>query len=147
MILVDRCYYRGDPDHVSVGWMNARGGRDFFAGEGRPRPVPEPTRAGNRSIFLADFHGPVEPADTVRRHPADELPAESLEMALQRHDVAIGYRTTALVAAALKGLRIDCRSDEHIVAQPDWLDLLPYADWHGREIETGACWEHLRQKI
>lgn len=147
VVLIDRCYYRGDPQHVSVGWMNAAGGRDFTAGEGRPGPVPAPAKVGTRSIFLADYEGPVEPADTVRLHPARERPGEPLEAALSRHDVAIGYDTTALVTAALMGLRTVCRSETNIMARPDWLELLPWADWHGSEIASGACWDHLRQAI
>lgn len=127
--------------------MNAAGGRDFTAGEGRPGPVPAPAKLGTRSIFLADYEGPVEPADTVRPHPARERPGEPLEAALARHDVAIGYDTTALVTAALMGLRTVCRSETNIMARPDWLELLPWADWHGSEIASGACWDHLRQAI
>lgn len=80
-------------------------------------------------------------------HPAEVRPAESLGEALARHDVAIGYRTTALVTAALMGLRIDCRDPENIMARPDWLELLPWADWHYTEIESGEAWEHLLSSL
>lgn len=127
--------------------MNAQGGRHFVAGEGRQPPVPATARVGDRSIFLADFDGPVEKADTVRLHPNRMAPREPLEAALDRHDVAIGYRTTALVTAALMGLRVVCRDPEHILADPHWLDLLPWADWHHSEIASGECWEHLKASI
>jgi hypothetical protein len=33
------------------------------------------------------------------------------------------------VEAALEGLQIVCKDPRHILNQPDWLELLPYADW------------------
>lgn len=128
-ILLDRCYYRGDPEHISLGWMNPDGSRTFHKGAGRNPPVPKPQKTGNRIIFLADWRGPIEEADTVRYHPAEHNATETLQEALSRHDVAVGYGTTALVEAALEGLRIVCRDDKHILQRPDWLELLPYADW------------------
>lgn len=128
--------------------MNADGGRDFVAGEGRAGPIPESAREGNRSIFLADYDGPLDDeADTVRHHPSREKPSEPLQAALYRHDVAIGYRTTALVTAALMGLRVVCRDEQNIMARPDWLHLLPWADWHGTEISSGLSWEHLASSL
>lgn len=92
--------------------------------------------------------GPVdEDANTIRRHPREVVPGETLEQALNRHDIAIGYRTTALVTAALMGLRIECRDDRSILARPDWVNLLPWADWHHSEIASGECWAHLAQQI
>lgn len=130
-------------DWVSLGWMRPDGGRRFAAGLGRPAPVIEDRPLQGGSLFLADYGGPIEPADTVRRHPADEPPVEDLRTALRRHRTAIGYQTTALVAAALAGLEIICKDARNIVSQPDWLDLLPYADWHWSEIESGFAWDHL----
>lgn len=134
-------------DWVSLGWMRADGGRLFTAGAGRASPAIEdrPTQGG--TIFLADYGGPIEPADTVRRHPADEQPRESLRDALRRHRTAIGYQTTALVMAALAGLEIICKDRRNILWESNWLALLPYADWHWSEIESGAAWEHLMQHV
>lgn len=145
-ILVDRCYYRGDPDHVSVGWMRPDGGRDFVIGEGRTQPLIK-TRPSGGSIFLADYDGPVEAADTVRLHPARDEPRESLTAALRRHRVAVGYQTTALVTAALEGLHTVCKDSRSIMADPYWLQKLPYADWHYDEISDGDLWEHLRLSL
>jgi len=153
-ILLDRAYYHEEKtgrwasmDWVSLGWMRADGGRRFHAGSGRPPPAIEDRPLQGGTIFLADYGGPVEPADTVRRHPADQRPTEDLHTALRRHRTAIGYRTTALVAAALAGLEIICKDPRNIVAEPNWLDLLPYADWHWTEIESGSAWEHLMQRF
>ena len=146
-ILLDRCYYRGDPEHVSIGWMTETGGRVFEVGEGREPPTPKPLKTGSRSIFLADYQGEIEPADTIRKHPADQEPTCSLVEALQAHDIAIGYKTTALVTAALEGLQVVCRSPDNIMSEPNWLDLLPYADWSYDEIYSGEAWQHLKRSL
>lgn len=127
--------------------MTPDGGRDFTAGAGRtPPPVKDPKGPGP-SIFLADYNGPIEPADTVRLHPAAQKYDESLSDALSRHNVAIGYTTTALVDAALEGLRIVCKDHRHILARPDWLDVLPWADWSENEISSGELWAHLQPSL
>lgn len=146
VILIDRCFYRGNPDHVSAGWWNPGiQARTFSAGEGRTPPEIRPKDFhGNKTIFLADYNGPVETADTVRLHPGNKHYEETLEAALSRHDVAIGHSTTALVTAALMDLEIICRDPAHILNQPNWLELLPYADWSIKEISEGLMWQHLR---
>jgi hypothetical protein len=149
-VLLDCAYYHDgktcwhSTDWVSLGWMREDGGRRFRAGTGRTPPEIEarPTEGG--TIFLADFGGVIEPADTVRRHPDEEKPREPLRAALRRHRKAIGYRTTALVAAALAGLEIVCKDARNILWEREWLELLPYADWHWSEIESGEAWEHLK---
>jgi len=151
-ILLDRAYYHEDKtgrwhsmDWVSLGWMRADGGRRFNAGAGRESPEREDRPSIGGTIFLADYGGPVERADTVRRHPADEQPGEGLRDVLRRHRTAIGYQTTALVTAALAGLEIVCKDKRNILCEPNWLELLPYADWHWSEIESGEAWEHLNK--
>jgi len=145
VIWLDRCYYRGNPEHVSVGWLNKNGGRDFKIGTGRLPPTPKDKRNSGGSIFLADYEGPIEAANTIRLHPNRERHKDGLIEALHRHSVAIGYRTTALCTAALEGLEIVCKDERNIMSRPDWLELLPYADWSHEEIENGDLWEHLRQ--
>ena len=150
--MLDCAYFHDDKtgrwrstDWVSLGWLREDGGRRFRAGAGRTPPLIEECRAQRGSIFLADYAGPIERADTVRRHPADQSPRESLRDALKRHRVAIGYQTTALVRAALAGLDIVCKDARNILWESDWLELLPYADWHWSEIESGEAWEHLKE--
>jgi len=130
-------------DWVSLGWLRADGGRDFRTGAGRSAPQIEDKPETGGSIFLADYGGPIEPADTVRRHPAEEAPQETLREALRRHRLAIGYQTTALVTAALAGLDFICKDPRNILWEENWIELLPYADWHWSEIESGEAWEHL----
>jgi hypothetical protein len=152
-VLLDCAYYHEGRSHwhstdwVSLGWMRSDGGRRFRVGEGRPVPVIEDRPIEGGTIFLADYGGPIEPADTVRRHPADEAPREPLRTALRKHRRAVGYQTSALVAAALAGLEIVCKDARNIMFARNWLELLPYADWHWTEIESGDAWEHLRREI
>ncbi|TNE75547.1 MAG: hypothetical protein EP334_10035 [Gammaproteobacteria bacterium] len=146
-ILLDRCYYRGDPDHVSLGWLRCDGGRHFAVGEGRAAPVQQPLKTGKRTLFLADWGGPVEDADTIRYHPATGANKNTLEQDLAAHDIAIGYGTTALVAAALAGLRVVCKDARNIMSNPDWLALLPYADWGIEEIASGEAVAHLMESL
>ena len=47
------------------------------------------------------------------------------------------------MTAALEGLEVVCKDDRNIMAEPNWLELLPYADWSHHEIENGDVWEHL----
>jgi len=147
VIALDRDYYRGNPDNVSLGWLRADGGRDFRMGRYRTPPVPLPHKCSKASIFLADYNGRIDyDADEIRLHPSTSGPPRlTLDEALQPYGVAIGYRTSALVTAALAGLRVVCRDKRNIMARPDWLDILPYADWHKSDIESGDAWEHLRQ--
>jgi hypothetical protein len=152
VLWLDRSYYHEEKsgrwksmDWVSLGWLRADGARVFESGAGRAPPSVEDRPENGGTIFLADYGGPVETADTVRRHPADEPPREGLREALRRHRIAIGYQTTALVAAALAGLEIICKDPRNILWQPNWLELLPYADWHWTEIESGSAWGHLMQ--
>lgn len=152
VILIDRAYI---PEHqvksgewvsedwISVGWMNPLGGRNFIEGKGRDVPeVGTPT--GDKTIFLADYNGPIEGADTVRLHPQNRKYESSLAEALHGHHYAIGYETTALVTAGLAGLEVICKGKSSIMLEPNWLQLLPYADWHYSEINSGELWDHLR---
>ena len=142
-ILLDRCFYRGDPDHISLGWLLPCGGRRFTKGEGREPPEVQPLKTGNKQIFLADYQGKICQAHTIRLHPAESKPIESLYSALNRHDIATGHKTTALVDAALLGLSVTSFDPQHILNQPAWLGLLPYADWAYNELNEAV--DHLCQ--
>lgn len=150
-ILLDRCYYRGDPEHGSLGWMRADGGRDWLEGDGS-RQAPEiGWTNGVGTIYLKDHQPPptdapiIARAATVRVHPTRARePQTPLLADLARHSHAVGYRTSALVTAALAGLSVEALWPPHILHWPNWLELLPYADWSHEEIAAGAAWEHLR---
>lgn len=154
-ILLDRAYWHElksgkwvSMDYVSLGWMRRDGGRRFRTnGTNRVRPVITNQAAQSGTIFLADYGGTIEEADTVRRHPGDGNETESLDAALKRHKTAIGYTTTALIRAGLYGLDVICRDRRSIMYEPNWLDLLAYTDWKYSEIESGDAWEHLKNDI
>lgn len=151
VISIDRCYYHPGKsiwksmDWISLGWLRPDGGRKFIMGSGRQKPIIKPRPKTGGTIFLADYDGPVEKADTVRLHPAKQSHTDTLEEALSRHRKAVGYQTTSLVTAALEGLEIVCKDERSILTEPDWLELLPYADWRYDEIQSGEAWEHLCQ--
>lgn len=133
-----------DP-YVSLGWLNDKGSRNFVLGENKESVKTKELKTGDRTIFLVDYMGVVGEADTIRYHPAQKTERESLIDALARHDIAIGYTSTALITAAIEGLQIDCRDPDYILNNPNWREILPYADWHYSEIESGEAWEHLCQ--
>ena len=147
-ILLDRAYWHEEKtglwksmDWVSLGWLRKDGGRRFTSGNGRRPPrINLPPDTGG-TIFLADFNGPLERADTIRLHPANEKPNEGLAEVLRKHRIAIGYTTSALVAAGLEGLEVVCKDKRNIMSEPNWLELLPYADWHYSEIQSGEAWD------
>lgn len=151
VILLDRAlWHQGKPekwhsmDWLSAGWIE-NGRKSFKTGDGRKAPEPKAGNNGAGSVFLADYYGPIEQADTIRLHPERETNPEPLLNCLHRHARAIGYNTTALITAGLEGLEVICKSKESIMYQPNWLELLPYADWRYNEIESGELWDHLRQ--
>lgn len=143
VVLLDRCYYNDDGEHLSVGWMNSKGGRDFVIGEGRPSLTIRESH-GNKSIFLADYNGVTEPADIIRLHPCNEKHERPLIEDLKQCNEATGYNTSALVTAALEGLKINCKGEQNILTNPDWLELLPYTNWTYNEIKAGIVWAHLQ---
>lgn len=132
-------------DWVSLGFV--RGGvRAFREGVGRSSPTLKSPPESSLTIFLRDFNGkgPHFPVDTVRSHPAEGENKLSLIDDLRRHGKAIGYSTTALITAALEGLEVHSLDPNHILNNPNWLRVLPYADWHYSEIQSGDAWEHLK---
>ena len=150
-ILLDRAYYKTGPKPVgmfsmpcvSLGWLRPDGGRYFIEGFGREPPVIKEPKTTGGTIFLADYDGPIEMADEIRFHPANKNSNESLLDVLRRHKTAIGYQTTALVTAALEGLSIICKDPRNIMYESNWLNLIPYADWHYTEIESGEAIDYL----
>lgn len=123
--------------------MNSDGGRTFKTGSGRKQPERKSKENNGRSIFLADYGCTPEPADAIRFHPADRASESPLLEVLRSYGIAIGYQTSALVTAGLEGLEVICKDETNIMSEPNWLELLPYADWHLNEIASGDAWEHL----
>jgi hypothetical protein len=99
-------------------------------------------KTGSKRLYLCDFQGkPKGQYDTVRWHPS-EMPAEStLQDDLNRHDIAIGNRTTALVDAAIHGLRVetdDLNSPVFgLVDREQWITDLAWHNWSMDELASG----------
>lgn len=153
VIMIDRELYHPDPPDcynsmpwVSVGWLRADGSRHWYSTGGKKLPLVFDKPATGGTIFLADYNGPYEKADTVRLHPAERPEKEPLGLVLRRHTTAIGYRTSALVKAGLHGLDIICKDKRSIMSEKNWLELLPYADWNVTQFKTGELWNHLSQR-
>ncbi|MBT8123908.1 MAG: hypothetical protein KJO81_03675 [Gammaproteobacteria bacterium] len=155
VIYLDRCYYLGNPEHVSLGWMTSNGGRKFRKGSGRKLPKCAKTKTGYQTIFLADYDGPQAPKktdylghiDSIRYHPVRMKAREPLKDVLDRNDQAVGYMSTALVTAGLMGLKVTALDKRNIMAREDWLEILPYADWHLDEIGSGDAIDHLLKDL
>ena len=150
VILLDRALWHQEKpekwhsmDWLSVNWVK-NGKKLFRSGSGRKSPEPKTGNTGSGCVFLADYNGSMEQADTIRLHPERETNQEPLLDCLHRHARAIGYNTTALITAALEGLETECLDPDNIMSQPNWLELLAYSDWHYSEIESGELWDHLR---
>jgi hypothetical protein len=171
-ILIDRAYW-GDPDCVSIGWLLPDGGRYYAAAMPPDRwrasgQELRPLREGGESLLLGDYpedrrayrrqmalHG----IRRFRPHPSaaawPDCPAEiltgDLAAILTDYGTAYGYKSTALVLAALHGLNIVALDPRAITARwarehrEAWCYDLAYAQWSLAEIAAGHAWEHLRQ--
>lgn len=151
-LYIDRAYW-GDPDAVSVHWIE--GGEkvfDWSGKEGRWCPELQPMKWGSRTVALWDYGRPIyHPGATPRPHPSGMPQAESLESVLSRHEIAVGGRSTALVDAAIAGLRV-ITDDRYspvfpisFKADPDrehWIRSLSWHNWSLIEIEQGELWNH-----
>lgn len=148
-LYIDRAYWN-DPLCVSVHWL-WKGEKHRFKEmpEGRDHPELQPMKTGDRTIYLCDYGDkPVGTYDTVRYHPSSRAPKESLSDALNRHDIAVGKRTTALVDAHIQGLEVKTR-DIHspvygITDRKQWICDLSWHNWSSEEITRGEMWAQLR---
>lgn len=147
-LYLDRAYW-GDPSCVSVHWLKG-GEKHFTSGHiGRDHPELQPLKRGKRTIYLCDYGERAEgDYDTVRLHPAEAFPGETLPEALERHDRAIGGRTTALVDAAIAGLRVKTKSPHSPVygltqglSRKQWIQDLAFHNWSKREIQSGDLFD------
>ncbi len=143
-LYIDRAYW-GDPDSVSVHWLQS--GEKVFTRCDIPRAHPElkPYRFSEKSIFLCDYNQqPVGVYDAVRYHPANGQRG-SLAESLEGFGVAAGGRTTALVDAAILGLKV-VTFDEHSPLWPisgrregreKWINNLAWHNWSLDELAEG----------
>ena len=128
VLMIDRAWW-GDPDCVSIGWLQPDGTRKFASGEAR-RDKPEmydwkptwsiPSLKEIRCIVLADYGQDVTetvrqaskrfPSVQVRLHPADckEPRPLTLEDDVKWADVIVGHSSSALFEAIRYGTPVIC---------------------------------------
>lgn len=170
-IYIDRCLWGDDLEYVTIGWLNDDGGMVYPTGCDDLRQKPDLfgwRDSTDRAIFLLDY--PMRDFDIiksefsdvgVRYHPAIKPNQISLDHHLSMYDVAIGWRTSALVTAAVNGMPVisfDSRSPVYPIAGRDimdirkpcrkqWLNNLSYAQWSGKEIASGEALEYVLKRI
>ena len=151
-ILVDRAFW-GDPECVSIGWLNPDGGRKYpqKMDDAREKPDLMPQKTGRKVIELEDYGVKTTGDHPVRRHPLGK-PCRALEDELSEYDTAIGHNTTALVTAAIIGLRVvtakTCAAypvslGVQSTSREQWLNDISYANWYNHEIASGDAVEFL----
>jgi hypothetical protein len=175
-IMLDRAFWGDDKQHVSLAWLDDAGERMFKRTDtenmrpGAQCPVLAPRKTKFRkAVILADYGRDIT-ADVAeagryyevetRLHPAERGAAEPLQAVLDRSDVAIGYRGTALVQAATSGLAcialdagspvlpIASRSVRDLAYYPSdmrvkWLAGLSWLNWSKTDIENGKAVDFL----
>lgn len=167
---LDRALW-GDPECVSLQWLDSEGNKVYQWGRSEKRLHPElkPHKGNESAVVLCDYGMdggresclalPHFESVSVRRHPSEEPEGESLEDCLQAHDAAIGRHSTAMVQAAIEGLAVICRVPHSPVtpiasrcvqeikrpSREQWINDLAFHNWNMREIESGDAWHNLSQ--
>ena len=152
VLYIDRAYWC-DPKCISVHWL--KNGEKAFTRNHNHRLHPQtmPYKHGDRVLILCDYKYRPPGHGTVRLHPAEHKQSRSLKHDLDRHDIAIGRRTTALIDAAIHGLKViteDPHSPAYAVSgsvsyikRDEWLNNLAWHNWSLLEIENGDMWNAL----
>ena len=165
VLWLDRAYW-GDPDEVTLGWLQPDGTRKFARGtHKRDRPATLPWKTREEScLVLADYRQNVDGIVSeaykrfghvsVRRHPVEEKHALSLETCLTLSDVCIGNTSTALIDAIVLGVPVICTDPSSSVAdvsvrglgddlyrggREPWLHDLSWRQWGIDEIRDGSA--------
>lgn len=169
-LMIDRAWW-GDPDCVSIGWLQPDGTRKFATGTD-PRAIPEiePWRTGESSVLiLADYDQDTTAIKvfaqerfetvTIRRHPAEHPSMVPLTEALMHTDVCIGHSGSALFDAIRMGVPTICTDplNECIPAcsswvngklyrgsRDAWLHDMSYKQFSLAEIADGTAWRLLK---
>ncbi len=139
-IWLDRAFW-GDPECVSIGWLQADRTRKFASGtDSRQKPDLSPWKTREDSVLiLADYEQDVNEivlaaysrfgCVRVRRHPAEqglksgESPDVSLASQLALSDVCIGHSSTALFEAIVMGVPVICTDPKNVVAPVSVQDM------------------------
>ena len=151
-IYIDRAYW-GDPEAVSVHWIeNGEKVYDWTPRSGRYHPELKQAKTGTRTIVLCDYGKNYEYKEaSKRKHPTEERSSETLSECLGRHDIAVGGKSTALVDAAIQGLKVislepnspvSPLSDQFNPDRESWVKALSWHNWTFNEIHDGELWDH-----
>jgi len=173
VLMIDRAWW-GDPEYVSLGWLQTDGTRKFASGDKpRAKPVYEPWKTRDYScLILADYGQDVSDlyyaasqrfgCVRVRKHPADETqPVPPLSSAIRLHDAVICGSGTAGFEAIMQGVPTVCLSKNELAPvcsasinadlykgdRDEWLHGMSYKQWSLAEIASGEAWEHLKDLI
>ena len=119
VLWLDRALW-GDPEYVSIGWLNPDGSRTFASGKtprDRPATLDWKTRECS-CLLLADYGQDVTELAAqarkrfgyvrIRRHPQDEQHPLRLETMIGLSDVCVGTSSTAMVDAVVMGVPTIC---------------------------------------
>jgi hypothetical protein len=172
VLMIDRAWW-GDPDCVSIGWLQSDGSRKFAQGSA-PRPKPDMEQWKKREdscLIVADYGQDVSDIAyrasrrfttvNVRLHPADstERRVVALEHAIRLHDVVIGHAGTAIFEAVIQGVPTICTDplnecapvcsssvDEPLFRgdREQWLHDMSYKQFTLAEIADGTAWNLLK---
>jgi hypothetical protein len=149
-LYIDRAYW-DDPDCVSVHWLSDGEKVRTRGNPYRSHPELAPMKSGDRRVYLCDYgQEPVGNYHAVRYHPAHKPSRYSLKECLDAHDIAIGRRTTALVDAHIRGLRVET-DDPHspvwgVTDREQWITDLAWHNWSHDEISRGEMWNHIQSR-
>ena len=141
-LMIDRAYW-GDPECVSIHWLKDGEKVRLRDMPYRHHPRLQKEKEGDRRIYLCDYHQkPEGKFDTVRYHPAEVKGQCTLDQALDAHDIAIGRRSTALVDAVFRGLRVETGDPNSpvygIASRRQWARDLAWHNWSMQEISSGV---------
>lgn len=166
-LYIDRGYYEW-PKYNSIHWVDSNTEKIWINNnQGHPRyhPNQQPKKNGRKAVVLLDHIAVSNQRDrrklidrargefdtvTIRYHPYEKEPDNSLEECLENHDVAFGHRTTALVEAALAGLEVRTK-DIYSPVYPlsinhqnltEWIHDLSWHMWTLEEMKSGEVWEY-----
>ena len=168
---IDRAWW-GDPDNISIGWLNPDGTRRFASGSA-PRPKPRYEPWGTREcscLILADYGQDVGSIEyeaskrfitiEVRQHPADTKEKQvDLKSNIRLRDVIICSKGTAGFEAIMMGKPVICLSEQNELMpvcagsmdaelyrgdRDQWLHDMSYKQFSLSEIADGTAWELLR---
>jgi len=169
VLWLDRTFYGCAVNNVSLGWLNENGSRDFGDCDKPAKgelPALHPAKEKTRSVIVFGDYGrdPAQEMSYARRtydsvfyraHPASNgrtpyltLGGE-LETVFAIGDCAVGYKTTALIDAAIHGLHTHSTNPWHVVQEIEtlgrekWLAELSWKQWSLDELRAGTFVDHL----